>query len=61
MATAVVKAESLARCVDVLVNGIEDRIKKIDRAAAEIAVQLREIDERRALVRTLLEEIGDER
>lgn len=58
MATAT--AESLERCLAVLASGIEDRLRKIDQAVIAIAVQMREVEERRTAIRTLLEEIRGE-
>lgn len=49
--------ESLAKCIEVIANGIERRLRRIDELVASVAVQVRQIEERREAIRSLMDEM----
>lgn len=54
------RADSIQIAIDVLVAGIEDRTADIQRSMLEIAVNLKAVEARQALIRQLMEAKGEQ-
>ena len=53
-------AVPLKRCVEIIASGIEHRLRRIDELVAEVAAQMRQIEDRRQAIRALMEDMRDE-
>ncbi len=53
-------AVPLKRCVEIIASGIEHRLRRIDELVAEVAAQMRQIEDRRQAIRALVEDMRDE-
>lgn len=53
-------AVPLKRCVEIIASGIEQRLRRIDELVAEVAAQMRQIEDRRQAIRALMEDMRDE-
>lgn len=55
MTTCVVKKQAITRAaVEVLAHGVESRLRELDRQMVEIAVTVKEIEQRQHVIRQLL-------
>ena len=52
------KVVRLGVALDVMVTSLEERMRKLDHAMAALAVQMREAEERRVVIREILDAVA---